>query len=240
MVLASCLLLASFAHAQPVNPYLMPVPTAPMNTPQAYPAASPYFFPLPAIPFPIQMQPSKPLPPYTMRRTISPQEKAMMMQMAMPLMTTLLNMSMADAMNYFAVKYQAKPGLSFDEVVESMMLRSNQLNFKYVGSNLLWKDFHAVLDDKTSPRVEVHSFCDIAVGRELLKISPEFLVFLPCRIAVMEDADRKIWVMMLDWSLDWVGAYREKLGITDALWAGAKDIRWKMEDIMRAAANGDI
>ena len=43
----------------------------------------------------------------------------------------------------------------------------------------------AVLGDKDAPRIEVHSFCDIAVARELLKISPEFLVFLPCRIAMV-------------------------------------------------------
>ncbi|MCO5761333.1 MAG: DUF302 domain-containing protein, partial [Chromatiaceae bacterium] len=98
----------------------------------------------------------------------------------------------------------------------------------------------AVLDDKDAPRIEVHSFCDIAVGRDLLRISPEFLVFLPCRIGVMEDADRNIWVMMLDWNLDWVAGYESQLGITPELARGAKDIRDKMENIMRAGANGEI
>jgi uncharacterized protein (DUF302 family) len=107
------------------------------------------------------------------------------------------------------LKIKAKPGLSFDDVVESMMLRANKLNFKYVGNNLMYKDFQAVLGDFEAPRIEVHSFCDIAVGRDLLKISPEFLVFLPCRIGVMEDADKNIWVMMLDWNLEWVGGYEK-------------------------------
>jgi len=125
-------------------------------------------------------------------------------------------------------------------VLESMMLAANKMNFKYVGSNLMYKDFRAVLGDMDSPRIEVHSFCDIKVGRDLLKISPEFLVFLPCRIAVMEDADKNIWVMMLDWNMDWVGGYEGTMGITPELASGAKDIRDKMELIMQAAANGDL
>ncbi|OYY94618.1 MAG: hypothetical protein B7Y41_06095 [Hydrogenophilales bacterium 28-61-23] len=163
-----------------------------------------------------------------------------MMQMMMPIMSNVMRMSMPDAMNWFAHKIKAKPGLSFDEVVESMMLRANKLNFKYVGNNLMYKDFRAVLGDMDAPRIEVHSFCDIAVGRDLLKISPEFLVFLPCRIGVMEDADKNIWVMMLDWNLEWVAGYEGQMGVTPELSKGAIDIRNKMAEIMQAGADGDL
>jgi len=178
--------------------------------------------------------------PYTMRQTIPPEAKRQMMQMMMPIMTNVFRMSMPDAMAWMSHKYKAKPGLSFDDVLESMNLRANKLNFKYVGSNLMWKDFHAVLGDKEAPRIEVHSYCDIKVGRDLLKISPEFLVFLPCRIGVMEDANKDIWVMMLDWNLDWVKGYEGAMGVTTDLAKGAIDIRDKMDEIMRAGANGDL
>ena len=181
-----------------------------------------------------------PVKPYTMRQSIPPEAKKQMMQLMMPIMTNVMRMSMPDAMAWMSLKYKAKPGLSFDDVLDSMNLRANQLNFKYVGSNLMWKDFRAVLNDQDSPRIEVHSYCDIAVGRDLLKISPEFLVFLPCRIGVMEDANKDIWVMMLDWNLDWVGGYEGAMGITPELAKGAKDIRDKMDEIMRAGANGDL
>jgi uncharacterized protein (DUF302 family) len=220
------------ATARPlmVNPYLQYAPAPMMGAPMYMP----YGMPAQAQP---QPQPRK---PYTMRPPIPQESKRQMMQMMMPMMTGMMRMSMPDAMNWFAYKIKAKPGLKFDEVVESMMLRANQLNFKYVGSNLMYKDFQAVLGDKEAPRIEVHSFCDIAVGRDLLRIAPEFLVFLPCRIGVMEDADKNIWVMMLDWNLDWVAGYENQLGITPELARGAIDIRKKMEDIMRAGANGDI
>jgi uncharacterized protein (DUF302 family) len=250
LVLLSSLVFLTQAVAEtPVSapPQTVPVPANPWLPPssaQVYPA--PAFIPLP-LPLPglptlpgipqAEPQPSK---PYTMRRAISQQEKIQMMQMALPIMTTVMRMSMADSMNYFARKYKAKPGLKFEDVKESLFLRANQLNVKYVGENLMWKDFHAVLNDKESPRIEVYSWCDIAVARELLKISPEFVVFLPCRIVIMEDANKDIWLLMLDWSLDWVKGFEKQLGLTPELVKGAIDLNQRMDEMMRAAANGEL
>lgn len=181
-----------------------------------------------------------PTPPYTMRRAVTQQEKIQMMQMALPIMTNIMQMEMGDSMNYFARKYKVKKGLTFEDVRDSLFLRANQNNVKKVGENLMWMDFKAVLGDTAAPRIEVYSFCDIAVGRDLLKISPEFVVFLPCRIVVMEDANKDLWVMMLDWSLDWVKGYEKQLGLSPELVKGAIDLNARMDDMMRAAANGDL
>jgi Domain of unknown function DUF302 len=88
--------------------------------------------------------------------------------------------------------------------------------------------------------MEVFHFCDIAAGRELMKMSPESIVFLPCRIAVMEDADKNIWVLTLDWDLAWLDSVNGTMGITPELSKMALDIRDRMDDIMRAGANGDL
>jgi hypothetical protein len=40
--------------------------------------------------------------------------------------------------------------------------------------------------------------------------------------------------------MDWVAGYQGSLGITDDLAKGALDIRDKMDQIMKAAANGDL
>jgi uncharacterized protein (DUF302 family) len=109
-----------------------------------------------------------------------------------------------------------------------------------VGENLMWKDFRAVLGDDSAPRVEVFSFCDIAIGRELLKIVPEMVVFLPCRIAIMEDAQKNIWILALDWDFTWLDYAGQSLGLTPEVRQGIADIRVKMDDMMRAAASGDI
>ena len=105
---------------------------------------------------------------------------------------------------------------------------------------MMWKGFHAVLNDKESPRIEVYSFCDIAVARDLLKISPEFVVFLPCRVVIMEDGNKELWVLMLDWSLDWVKGFERQLGISPELLKGAVHLNARMDEMLRAAANGDL
>ncbi len=264
LVLATGALLVAKAIAEPIlmaaapvavpmqnpwlSPYVMPVYQAPMQVPMQVPMQIPMQIPMQVpmqpmflpFPTPVQAAPSQPIKPYTMRRAVSQQEKTQMMQMALPMMTGLLRMSMADSMNYFARKYKAKPGLTFDEVRESLFLRANQVNVKKVGENLMWKDFQVVLNDMEAPRIEVYSFCDIAVARELLKVSPEFVVFLPCRITIMEDSNKDIWVLMLDWSLDWVKGYETQLGLTPELAKSATDLNQRMDSMMRAAANGDL
>ena len=230
-------------------PVAAPAPApvaAPAPAPVAAPApaaANPYLSNSPFNPFGMMMgmgQPSGPKRPYEMRRTIEQAEKTQMMQMFLPMVTGFMQMGMPDAMNYFARKYKAQPGLSFDDVRDSLFLRANQLNMKKVGENLMWKDFQVVLNDTEAPRIEVYSFCDIAVARDLLKISPEFVVFLPCRVAIMEDADKNVWVLMVDWNLDWVAGYEQKLGLTPELAKGARSINERMDEMMRAAANGDL
>jgi uncharacterized protein (DUF302 family) len=220
-------------------------------TPASTPASNPYLQnvpsqgwigvkPTPYGPMLMQQAPPPPYRDYQMNRILTPEEKKRWLRLAMPMMANMMQMDAREAMNYFAVKYKAKPGLSFDEVVESMMLRANKVNLKYVGSNLMWKDFKAVLGDDMAPRVEVFSFCDIAVGRDLLRIIPEMSVFLPCRITVMEDADKNIWVMTLDWDVTWLDIAGKQMGITPELRKGAMDIRDKIDDVMRAGVNGDI
>jgi uncharacterized protein (DUF302 family) len=177
---------------------------------------------------------------FQMSRVISPEERKRYLQMSMPMMANMMQLDAREAMNYMVVKYQVKPGVSFDEAVQSLKLRANRINFKFVGENLMWKDFRAVLGDDSAPRVEVFSFCDIAIGRELLKIVPEMVVFLPCRIAIMEDAQKNIWILALDWDFTWLDYAGKSLGLTPEVRQGIADIRVKMDDMMRAAANGDI
>ena len=240
------------ADPAPATPASQPVPGQIATTPVAQPATIPrnpylpqgggWFAPIqtPYGPVMVQQGMMPSYRAYQMNRIIPPEEKKRYMQMAMPMMANMMQLDAREALNYMVVKYKAKPGLSFDEVVESLKLRANQLNFKFVGENLMWKDFRVVLNDENAPRVEVFSFCDIAVGRELLKIIPESVVFLPCRIAVMEDAEKNIWVLTLDWDLTWLDYAGKTMGITPELRKGAIDIREKMDNMMRAAANGDI
>lgn len=188
----------------------------------------------------IQQGPPPPYRDYQMSRVLKPQERMRWRQMTMPLMERMMQMDAREVINHFAVKLKAKPGLSFDEVVQSMMLRANRINLKFVGNNPMWMDFRATLGDPAAPRVEVLSFCDIALARDLLKIIPELVVFMPCRIAVMEDADKAIWVLMLDWDITWLEFAGKQAGMAPDLRRGVLEIREKMESVMRAGAQGEL
>lgn len=225
--------------------WLLSLPALATDTPapspeQAMPPSWIGVTPTPHGPVLIQQGLPPPYRDYQMNRVLTPEERKRWLQMAMPMMASMVQMDAREAMNYFAVKYRAKPGLSFDDVVQSMMLRANRVNLKFVGSNLMWKGFEAVLGDTGAPRVEVFSFCDVAIGRELLKIIPEMVVFLPCRIAVMEDADKNIWVLMMNWDVTWLDLAGQQAGMTPELRLGVTEIREKMDDVMRAGANGEL
>lgn len=223
------------------------VPATAQQTPATQAPPNPFFLPGTTIPNPlaylgligwintIKAPPQK--RHYEMAPVIERRQKITVMQAMMPF---LGNLGIRDVMNLMAIKYKAKEGLSFDEVVESMQLRANKLNFKLVGHSPMWKDFVAVLEDRTAPRVEVFHYCDIAAGREVLRLAPEAVAFLPCRIAVMEDADKNIWVVTLDWDLAWLDSIQGSLGIHPELARYAIDIRDKMDEIMRAAAAGEL
>ncbi len=197
------------------------------ETPQAPQMQMP-FFTMPHVP-------KKDIEPNTVSESISKEAKTKAIQsmmMANPL-------SIRDMMNLMTFKVKAKPGISFDDVVTSMKLRANFHNYKYVGHSPLSKDVEAVTG-KPSPRVEVFSFCDSVVARRLLDYSPELIAFLPCRIAVLEDAKKDIWLITIDWDISWVD-YNQNPNKMDAdLYKESRRIRDIMEDMMHAGANGDL
>ena len=206
-------------------------------------AVNPYLanVPLSAGPLTLPISPGgRGMRPYEMSKPVSPEEKNKLMKQIMPMMGMVKSMDVKDVMNLMAIKYQAKPGLSFEDVKQSMELSANKHNFKKVGESPMWKDIQAVLGDMDAPRMEVYHYCDIAAGREILKYAPESIVYLPCRIAIMEDADKNIWVLTLDWNTSWLDSLSGKMGAPDQLMIYAKDIRDKMDIIMKDAAGGEL
>ena len=206
-------------------------------------AVNPYLanVPLSAGPVTLPISPGgRGMRPYEMSKMVSPEEKAKLMKQIMPMMGMVKSMDVKDVMNLMAIKYPVKKGLSFDDVKQSMELAANKLNFKKVGESPMWKDIQAVLGDMDAPRMEVYHYCDIAAGREILKYAPESIIYLPCRVAIMEDADKNLWVLTLDWNTSWLDSLSGKMGAPDQLMIYAKDIRDKMDIIMKAAAEGDL
>lgn len=243
LILALCAGLSAHALAQTpanpytTNPYLQNVPPpAPPTLPNILAPIMPTLMPG----MPKGTGPITSVPPWTMSTAPTPEQKKQFMKNMIPQLTSM-GLNMRDIMNFMTTKYQAKEGLSFDEVVESMKLRANQVNLKLVGHSPMVKDIQAVLGDFSTPRMEVFHFCDIEAGREIMKLVPESIVYLPCRIAVMEDAQKRVWLLTLDWDTAWLeGTNTASMGVSPEMKALATKIRDNMDNVMRAAAAGDL
>ncbi|MDO8931821.1 MAG: DUF302 domain-containing protein [Rhodocyclaceae bacterium] len=191
------------------------------------------------MPFNIQLPPTRPAEehvPNTVQPSISPEARANFVSSMM----AINPFSMRDMIAMMVVKYPAKDGLSYDDVVEAMKVKANEINFKFVGHSPLWKDVVAITGKKDTPRVEFFSFCDAVVARDILDYSLEFAAFLPCRIAVVEDAYKKIWVMTLDWDVRWLDASKNPNKFTAAMRENSIMVRDAIDKIMRAGALGEF
>lgn len=148
-------------------------------------------------------------------------------------------MSMREMFNFMASKKKADEGLEFDDIIEAMDLKANEVNFKKVGHSKIWQDIGAI-SGLPALRVEILQYCDAMVGRKMLDYSPEFVIFIPCRIAVLEDANGDIWLMTLDWNVSWLSmAWHPDSQLDAELKKDAVRIRDSLEQIMHAGATGE-
>ena len=130
-------------------------------------------------------------------------------------------------------KVQIQASVSFEDAIESLKLRANQHNLKFVGASPLYKEVEA-LTGKPAKRMEIFSFCDGLVAQQMIGADPTMISFMPCRIAMVEDAQGKRWIismMMDDAMIRALPADTRK---------NAERVMKAMKDMMLAASNGDL
>ena len=195
----------------------------------------PNTLPLAKIPgFPTQTFHDHPI--NTMSPSISDEAKKNAFQ-SMMMMSPL---SVRDMLSVITHKLPLEEGITWDDAVESMKLRANEVNFKFVGSSPLSKEIDALTESET-PRIEIFRFCDAVVARKILDYMPEFIMFLPCKIALIEDAEGQIWIVTMDWDVSWLDfSQNPNSHMTKELRADAKRIRENIRYIMEGAASGDL
>jgi uncharacterized protein (DUF302 family) len=137
------------------------------------------------------------------------------------------------------LKVPVKEGISFDDAVESLKLRANSRNFKFVGHSPLSKEIEAQTG-KPALRAEIFSFCDALTAREFIDVSLDFAAFLPCRVAVLEDQSKKIWIVSMMMDMSWLDAGKGAPPVPEKLRNRAKEIIDIMNDMIKAASTGDI
>jgi Uncharacterized conserved protein len=136
------------------------------------------------------------------------------------------------AANSPIVKMPLADGVSADDAVQSMKLRANLLNMKLVGELPLSKQVQAITGKKQRT-VGIYEFCDPVTAEKMVDQNIDFAAYLPCRITVAQDADGKLWLVMMNLAplIDQV---------PESLRSNAIRVRDTLNSIMKAGATGAL
>lgn len=126
--------------------------------------------------------------------------------------------------------------VTLDEAAESMRLRANALNLKLVAELPLSKQVEAVTG-KQQRVVTIFQFCDAVTAMELIDLSIDFAIYMPCRIALIEDAQGQGWLVMTDINVDLVAKDKR---LQKELTTRIKTVRQGLIEIMQAGAKGEL
>ena len=126
--------------------------------------------------------------------------------------------------------------VSLAEAAESMRLRANVLTLQLVAELPLSKQVEAVTG-KPQRTITIFQFCDAATAKELIDVNVDFAVFMPCRIALIEDAKGQGWLVMMDVNVD---AVAQEKRLPEALKVRINAVRKSLLEIMRAGAKGEL
>jgi uncharacterized protein (DUF302 family) len=94
---------------------------------------------------------------------------------------------------------QVDEGVSYQDVLDSLKSVSEGMNFVNPANFPIGEHMKLRGVDPQGIK-EVHSFCNLSMGTEIMLDHPEFLVFAPCRVALYEKLDahkqRKLFIGM--------------------------------------------
>lgn len=126
--------------------------------------------------------------------------------------------------------------VSMDDATESMRLRANALNLKLVAELPLSKQVEAVTG-KPQRTITIFQFCDAVTAKDLIDLNPDFSVYMPCRIALIEAPDGQGWLVMMDVNVE---AIAKSKNLAPALKARVNAVRNSLIEIMQAGATGAL
>jgi len=126
-------------------------------------------------------------------------------------------------------------GLTAGEVVESMKSIAVSRSFLFVGESPFYKQVRAITGEDYR-YVNILSFCDARVGKKMLEYRDHYSGFIPCRIALVEDKNGRLWLYTMNLDLMIHGGKE----LPADLKADAIRVRETIKAIMEDAAKGEF
>lgn len=131
------------------------------------------------------------------------------------------------------VKMKLEEGITAEDAIDSMKLRANNLNVMFVAHQPLSKQVAAM--GVESRRLEIFQFCEPLIARQMVSYNPIFAAYMPCRIALVEEEDGTISLMMLNLDMLIQGT-----DLDPEMKEIAIGVNQKLMEIMTAGAEGDL
>ena len=94
------------------------------------------------------------------------------------------------------VQMSVKDGVSREDAVQALMSRAAEINLKYVARQQVSKELEA--RGLKTPYLDIFQFCNPEDARMMILHDPIYAAYMPCRIAMVEDSEGQLWLMMLN------------------------------------------
>lgn len=130
---------------------------------------------------------------------------------------------------------QVQEGLSAEDVIESLKSLATSRNFLFVGESPFYKQVKAITGEDYR-YVNFLSFCDARVGKQMLEYRDQYSGFMPCRIALVEDRNGRLWLYTLNLDLMIHGGKE----LPPELKQSALKVRKIIKEMMAGAAKGEF
>jgi uncharacterized protein (DUF302 family) len=132
-------------------------------------------------------------------------------------------------------KYPVAEDLSTDDVEEIMKFVANEHNIKNVGELPLSQEV-AAMTGKDQRFWKIYMFCNPLTAAKMIDYSDAFSAYLPCRIALVEDKEGRLWLYTLNMDMMIHGGTELPADIYEE----ANSVKETMLDIMKRAAAGEF
>ncbi|MBT8419234.1 MAG: DUF302 domain-containing protein [Gammaproteobacteria bacterium] len=126
-------------------------------------------------------------------------------------------------------------GIDIEEVKDSLKSIATEHNFLFVGEAPFYKQVEAITGEPYR-HISFLSFCDAEVGQMMADYRDAYTGFMPCRIAVVEDKEGKIWLHSMNMDFMIHGGKELPADLKEK----AVNVRNIVRAMMEGAAAGDF
>ncbi|GEM_PF-485742 len=139
-----------------------------------------------------------------------------------------------DAASALVVGLAVSAGVTPEQAVDAMKAKAAELDIRFIADYQLHQEVARITGEKTR-YARVLEFCDPLTSYATLSHNPNFLVHMPCRIALYEDANQRLQLITMNLNLLIHGGH----GWEPALKNKALEIQDGLLNIMAAGASQD-